>query len=284
MKATRFSHKNIFSNVFFPLFILFTCLNAANAAEVTLAWDANSEDNLAGYKLYYAADASDGASYGGTGLAEGDSPVVINIEDLSDASAPVFSLSGLEEGRQYFFALTAFDTDTLESDYSDEVAYEVGTAAATYAITASATEGGTISPVGTEMVTAGDTRTFIITPNDHYHIVGVTVDGSPVGQVTDYTFQNVSAAHTISASFEIDTYTVTATAGDNGAISPAGVSSVDYGASLAVTVIPDTGYHVADVLVDGSSVGAVAGFSFDNITTWHTIAAAFEADVASTSA
>jgi hypothetical protein len=90
------------------------------AGDVTLAWDPNSESNLAGYKLYYDGD-SDDEMYRGTGASEGDSPVVIYLDDLSDADSPTFTLTGLENGQYYYFVLTAFDTDGLESDFSDEV-------------------------------------------------------------------------------------------------------------------------------------------------------------------
>jgi hypothetical protein len=263
------------------LFIIFPILSVANAAEVTLAWDANSEDNLAGYKLYYKTDTS-GTPYNGTGLTEGDSPIVISTGELTDASAPVFTLTGLADGEQYYFALTAFDDDGLESDYSDEVSYETETGttddATSHTITASVTGSGTISPSGSVSVSEGDSQTFTITASDHYHVASVSVDGSSVGQVASYTFDNVSAAHTISAVFEINTYTVTATAGDNGSISPSGVTSVEYGDSLSFTITPDDGYHVSDVLVDSSSVGDVSTYSFGSISTWHTISASFEAD------
>ena len=103
------------------LIFIFLLLPAAlQAGEVTLAWDPNSEGNLAGYKLYYDSD-SDIEMYQGTGANEGDSPVIIYVEDLDDADTPTFTLTGLTSGEYYYFALTAFDTDGLESDFSDEV-------------------------------------------------------------------------------------------------------------------------------------------------------------------
>ncbi len=51
--------------------------------------------------------------------------------------------------------------------------------------------------------------------------------------------------------------TITASAGPNGSISPTGAVSVNCGASKTFTIAPNTGYHVANVLVDGGSVGAV---------------------------
>lgn len=101
----------------------------ARAADVTLAWDANTESNLAGYKLYYDGD-SDTERYKGVGANEGDSPVIIYLEDLEDPKEPSFTLAGLGEGQYYYFALTAFDTDGLESDFSEEVGCFTGSISA----------------------------------------------------------------------------------------------------------------------------------------------------------
>lgn len=112
----------IFLLVFPVVFLLATSLffAVANAADVTLAWDANTEKNLAGYKLYYDSDADD-EMYQGTGATEGDSPITIYAEDLENADAPVFTLTGLTDGEYYYFSLTAFDADGMESDFSEEV-------------------------------------------------------------------------------------------------------------------------------------------------------------------
>ena len=76
------------------------------------------------------------------------------------------------------------------------------------------------------------------------------------GAVTSYTFTNVTADHTISATFAIDTFTITPTAGPNGPSARPTPQTVDSGGSQAFTITPAAGYHVADVLVDGASVGA----------------------------
>ncbi|MCI4463724.1 MAG: copper amine oxidase N-terminal domain-containing protein, partial [Caldisericum sp.] len=69
-------------------------------------------------------------------------------------------------------------------------------------ITASAGSGGYISPSGTISVNYGESKTFTITPYSGYKISNVQVDGVSVGAVSTYTFQNVTANHTIEASFE----------------------------------------------------------------------------------
>jgi hypothetical protein len=74
--------------------------------------------------------------------------------------------------------------------------------------------------------------------------------------------------------------TITASAGANGSIDPSGDVTVDYGSSQTFDITADPGYHVADVLVDDASVGAVISYEFTNVTTDHAISATFAADSA----
>jgi uncharacterized repeat protein (TIGR02543 family) len=145
----------------------------------------------------------------------------------------------------------------------------------TLTITASAGPNGIISPSGAVQVLYGDSQSFDVTPNTGYHIAEVLVDGVSVGAVASYEFTNVTASHTIEASFAVDTLTISASAGANGSINPVGDVPVTYGSNQSFTITPDAGYHVADVLVDGLSVGAVTNYSFTNVTANHTIAASF---------
>lgn len=73
----------------------------------------------------------------------------------------------------------------------------------------------------------------------------------------------------------LNTYIITSSAGPHGSISPSGNVTVNQGSNKSFTITPDTGYSIADVLVDGSSVGAVSSYTFTNITENHTIFATF---------
>ena len=70
-------------------------------------------------------------------------------------------------------------------------------------------------------------------------------------------------------------YTITATAGEGGTITPSGEVSVKEGASQSFVIAANTGYEIADVLVDGESAGAVDSYTFENVTAVHTISASF---------
>ncbi|MFO0585663.1 MAG: hypothetical protein U0229_25560 [Anaeromyxobacter sp.] len=150
-----------------------------------------------------------------------------------------------------------------------------GACSAGYTITASAGANGTVSPSGSVPVAPGADQTFTMTPDAHHHVAGLTVDSVATAAAATYTFTAVAANHTFAATFAIDTYTITASAGTGGSISPSGATSVSHGGSQAYTITPSTGYDVADVLVDGGSIGAATGHTFSNVTAGHTISASF---------
>lgn len=90
------------------LAVSFALLTNALAASVTLEWNPNTEPNLAGYRLYW-----------GTSSRVYTSSMTILVPKTTA------TVTGLSPGVTYYFAVTAFTTDGLESDYSDEVSYTV---------------------------------------------------------------------------------------------------------------------------------------------------------------
>jgi hypothetical protein len=144
-----------------------------------------------------------------------------------------------------------------------------------YTITATSNVNGSISPAGTTSILAGGSQTLSITPDSGYQILSVIVDGADRGAVNSYTFSNVQANHTIAAYFKAVTYTITATAEADGVIDSPGVNIVNPKSSMNFKITPNAGYHVADVLVDGVSKGAMSSYTFTNVKASHTIRAMF---------
>jgi hypothetical protein len=144
-----------------------------------------------------------------------------------------------------------------------------------YQMTATAGPDGSISPSGSFLTNAGTDLTFTMTPADCYVVSDVLVDGTSVGAVTTYTFTNIQADHTISVSFTPAIYVVQAAAGPGGAIDPAGAVPVPCGTDKAFAIAPSDCYRIADVLVDGTSVGPVTSYTFTNVRGDHTIEATF---------
>jgi uncharacterized repeat protein (TIGR01451 family) len=75
-------------------------------------------------------------------------------------------------------------------------------------------------------------------------------------------------------------WSITATAGPNGSLSPSGVVWVPETSNETFTIAADPGYGVLDVVVDGASIGATNTYTFSSVTADHTISAVFVADTA----
>lgn len=148
-------------------------------------------------------------------------------------------------------------------------------------VTATAGEGGTITPAGQTLVKKGTSKTFDIAPAQGYEIVNVNVDGADLGPISYYTFQRVGVDHTISATFQKaqpsgDTVTLTTTANEGGTVAPAGQTSYAPGASVKVTFTPDTGYQLASVKVNGRTVDVTDGAYILVMDQSYAVSAAFE--------
>ncbi len=76
-------------------------------------------------------------------------------------------------------------------------------------------------------------------------------------------------------------YTIKATAGAGGSISPSGDVSVREGSDQTFSITPDKGYAVSNVKIDGRSIGAVKSYTFENVTGSHTIEVTFVKGTAS---
>ena len=77
-------------------------------------------------------------------------------------------------------------------------------------------------------------------------------------------------------------FSISASAGTGGSITPAGSTTLTSGASKSYAIAPAAGYGISDVKVDGVSVGKVASYSFSNVTANHTIQATFAAATVTT--
>ncbi len=326
------------------LFFFLTLLGLESRAlawPVTMTWDPNPPtDMVTGYTIHYGT------------VSRSDPMFTAYTGQVDAGNVNTYSIDLPAGSSTYYISATAYNQSGTRSDYSNEIV-------ATYtppswSITASAGSNGSITPNGALSVISGAGQTFTITPATGYHVANVTVDGTSVGAVASYTFSNVTANHTIAATFAIDTFTVTASAGANGSISPNGTvngqprrqpdlhhhagkrlprgerhggRNLRRRSGLVHLLECDgqpydrrdlrhrhlhrdgelrrlkrlhqperdgdgqprrrpgpspsrrqSGYHVANVTVDGTSVGAVTSYTFSNVTANHTIAATFAID------
>jgi hypothetical protein len=323
------------------VFALAFCFSppAALSANVTLAWNPNMEEDLAGYRIYY-------------GTGDGDYNYTVDVGNQTE-----YTVTDLVEGLLYYFSATAYDLAGNESDYSNEVPY---TPPCSYSITPTSQSFGYSGGTGSvnasaksdcEWTAVSNASWLIITSNSsgsgngtiHYTVsqtsdnsdrtgtltiadktftvnqqkiptcsLTVTTAGTGTGTVTvnppgsifnigtmitltaisdvssNFTgwsggvtgtlpivSLNLNADTAVNATFTRKTYTITATAGAHGSISPNGTVVVNHGAGRQFTIAPDASYAIGEVKVDGVSVGPVSSYNFPNVTANHTIAATF---------
>jgi len=151
-----------------------------------------------------------------------------------------------------------------------------------YPITATINGNGAITPAGTTYVDHGDNQKYNIVTTNGYKIANVFVDGAnnpdAVASGT-YTFTNVTAPHSISVVTTVKTFTITASAGAGGYISPAGTFTLAFGENKLFNFIAAQGYEIEEVLIDGSPNAQAmldGSFAFINIAANHTIHVTFK--------
>ena len=187
-----------------------------------------------------------------------------------DSNTYIFS----EAAGSYLVTCTVTDSASVPAS---AVSNAVSVTVNQLTITVTQSPHGVIVP-GTSNVDYGATPSFSITPNTGYHIASITANGASVtvtsasGQI--YQFSAVVANGSLTATFAINTYTITVIQGANGVISP-GTITVNYGSSQTFTITPNTGYYIASLTVDGSPVTVASSYTFSNIQASHTITATF---------
>ena len=193
----------------------------------------------------------------------------------SNVTTGTYTANNLTAG-QHCFSIRAVCGDNSESMAAQECV-NVTSSAPSYTVTVNAGNGGTITPSGTQTVYQNNDFTFTVTPDDCYEIANVTVDGNNVNLNANnsYTINNITANHTVNATFHLLSYTIAASAGDNGSISPAGNTNVNCGDNATFTITPDEGYEIAGVTVDGQNIGSPSTYTFSNVEANHTINATF---------
>jgi hypothetical protein len=148
-----------------------------------------------------------------------------------------------------------------------------------YTITASAGSGGSISPNGTITKNAGDNQAFTASPSANYVVNQWLVDSGVVQTGgTSYTLYNIQAGHSVQVTFTYAPaqYTINASAGSGGSISPNGSITKNAGDNQAFTAYPNANYVVNQWLVD-SGVVQTGGTSYTlyNIQAGHSVQVTF---------
>ena len=171
--------------------------------------------------------------------------------------------------------LSDIDGNKVVSVTFEEIEY-------TETVTVSVGDNGTVSPSGSVVVERGEDLELTITPDDGYRIASVILDGTDVtSEVKDSVFilSNVVSGHSVSVSFERIVYAVEISCGVGGSVSPSGDVPVAYGDDLTISIVPDEGYRISKVTMDGEDVtSSVTGqeLVLREVKSNHDVTVAFE--------
>ncbi|MFA6963897.1 MAG: BspA family leucine-rich repeat surface protein [Patescibacteria group bacterium] len=172
-------------------------------------------------------------------------------------------------------------TGTGDASFTNITANKTITATFTirsYTVTISKAGNGTGDlDQSTQVVTYGANLTVAATPAVSSDFTGWSGDAAGTGSAA---LTNITADKTITATFTLKTYTISSSAGSNGAISPLGDNLANYGTSPEYTITPSDGYYISNVVVDGSAISGTlpSSYTFTNVTATHSISVSFAAN------
>ncbi len=215
------------------LLFLFIFSQDIFASQIRLAWDPNTESDLAGYKVYYGTTSG---TYG---------------TPIDAGNVTTYTMTGLTLGQTYFITVTAYDTSPNESGYSNEVSGPATDGTQTFTVTT--------NPSGLQVVVDGTTYTA---PQTFSWVVGsshtLSVSSPQSGTTgTQYAFSSWSdegaQSHTIIAPSSSTTYTANFTTqyslttsvspSGNGTVTPSGTNWYNSGQSVPVSATASSGYN-----------------------------------------
>ncbi len=179
-----------------------------------------------------------------------------------------YHLSSLYVDNIHADTSASYTFSNVTQDHSIDAAFSINT----YSLTVNATNGTVTKDPDQGLYNHGTSVQLVPVPAVGYHFVNWSGDASGTDNPLNVI---MNGPKTITANFALIVYNITSSSGSNGLITPAGVIPVSHGGSQNFVIAANEGYVIEDVTVDGNSVGAVPNYEFTNVTTDHTIYAAF---------
>ena len=252
-------------------FVNWTDGNAVISSEATYSFTVNGNRNLnANFQINsYTISASANPVAGGTVNGAGDYTYGQTATLTATANTGYNFVNWTENGTAVStnatYSFTATDNRTLVANFE----------AISYTITANAnpTEGGTVTGAGS--YTYGQTATLNATANTGYHFVNWTDGNAVVSSEATYSFP-VSGNRNLIANFQLNTYTISASANPVAGGTINGTGDYTHGQTVTLTAIASTGYNFVNWTENGMIVSTNATYSF-TATDNRTLVANFEA-------
>ena len=188
---------------------------------------------------------------GANGSITGTTPQTVNYNASGSAVTAVpatgYHFTSWSDG-----VLTATRTDaSVTANLSVTASFAINS----YRILVSVAGGGQVTPSGTQVVTYDNWILLNFWPDTGRRVGNVIVDGVAMGPLSSYTFSNVRSNHTISVVFDDANHlTVVGFPNALGSVAPGQVFGKP-GDCVRLYITPNRGYHVTDVLINGTSTG-----------------------------
>ncbi|MBF0451722.1 MAG: carboxypeptidase regulatory-like domain-containing protein, partial [Candidatus Magnetomorum sp.] len=134
---------------------------------------------------------------------------------------------------------------------------------------------GSVEPEGPVSVNAGDDIQFSFSPNANYHVSDVIVNGLSKGPMNRLLLRDLNDDVQLTVNFMLGDFHIQASAGEYGSISPKGWISTYYNINKSFEIVPQEGYSIDTVQIDGAFIDPVSHYTFWNIADHHRIHATF---------
>ena len=244
------------------------CSTTAMAGTATLTWEAPTTysdgspmNDLAGFRIYYGTASKNYTS------------------NVDAGNVTTYQLGNLPDGVTVYFAVTAYNSAGLESVSSNEASKTFPATAYSLTVTAAGSGSGSVtsSPAGISCGTAcsasfavASSVTLTATPAASSTFSGWSGACTGTGSCS----VTMDAAKSVTANFAVKTYTVTPSAGANGAISPSTAQTVNHNATTSFTVTPVAGYRIVSVTGCGGTLNG-STYTTGPVTANCTVSASF---------
>ncbi len=213
------------------------------------------------------AEPVEGGSVSGGGTYELGSNCTLNAVAAVGYEFVNWTLNGSQVSTDASFSFTVTGNAVYVAHFSKIVNH--------YTVSANVQPANAGSVIGAGTYEEGTSCTLIAMANPTYTFVSWTENGAVVSTDEQYTFTVERDRNLVAVFSQGLFYTITASAGGNGSITPEGEIMVNPGEDKTFAIIPNSGCRVSKVLVDGVDVGPVESYTFRSVNANHSIRAQF---------
>ena len=223
------------------------------------------------HAIQLSTEPSDGGTVSGGGTVRngGSTRATATANDY-------YTFSGWYEGSSLVSTSSQIQISNVTYDRSFTAVFKK----ARYTVSATVSPSGAGKVENTGTYDAGEEVALRAVPNEGYDFIGWILNSQNVSGDLEYVYGPLEKNISLTASFkakEARTFRIeSGTANQGGKISPNGDNFVQEGKSATYKMVPDSGYRVHAVAVDGVNIGAVDSYTFNDVYEEHSIAVSFE--------